>query len=356
MMTRILCGIVLIAAAARAQNPPPSTAPTPPAAISAPQAAPSAPAQPATPPPAPVAPNDPVITIHGLCDKTADANSCTTVVTKEQYDSLLRSLTPPGQQPPPPTVQLAQQYVQLLAISDAAKKAGVENEPDYQDYLRLQEMRALAQRYRFDLQAQYSKPSDAEIQDYYHKHQYDYQEVKLRRVYIPNTSPSAQDKDAFKKKAEAAATDAHDRIARGEDPDQAEKEAYTALGLTSEPLKTDIGMQRRTTLPQELAVEIFALDPGGITKVNDEPSGYTMFKVDAKDTQPLDKVKPEIANLLARQDLDDKWNSITSSIHADYNNNFFTPPPPAALAPAQPKPAQPSPSPAPAPAPAPSKP
>jgi hypothetical protein len=349
-MIRILLGLVLAAGICQAQS---ATTPAP--------AAPPASAPQSAPPAAPVvAPGDAVITIHGLCTgaakntAAADAGSCVTVITKEQYDTLLQAIGAPGAPPPPNTPDLAAKYVQLMTVANAAEQAGIENDPTSKEYMRLRRLQALATRYGLVLQAQYAKPAPEEIAAYYQKNLSQYQEVKLDRIFIPKTNPSAKNKDDFAKSAAAAAADVRDRVAKGEDPDQAEKEAYTTLGITSPPMKTDAGTRRRNMFPQDQADEIFTMKAGDVSKVEEDPGGFTIFKVVSIDTLPLDQVKDEISSTVGQQNLQDKLKEITGSVHADYNDQYFkgtaapmfpggaggAPQPqssPAAPAPAQPK-------------------
>lgn len=318
-MIRILLGLVLAAGICQAQSTATPAPAAPPA--SAPQAA--APAAPV------VAPGDAVITIHGLCTDAAknapaaDASSCVTVITKEQYDHFLQSIVGPGAPPPPNTPDLAAKYVQLMTVANAAERAGIEKDPASQEYFRLRRLQALAARYGLVLQADYAKPAPEEIEAYYQKNLSQYQEVKLNRIFIPKSNPSAQNKDDFAKSASAAAADVRDRVAKGEDPDQAQKEAYTTLGITSQPMKTDTGAVRRNMFPQEQADEIFSLKAGEVTKVEEEPGGFTIFKVVSTDTMPLDQVKDEISSTVSQQDLQNKLKEITGSVHTDYNDQYF---------------------------------
>lgn len=327
-MIRILLGLILTAGIVQAQS---ATNPSPAPPASAPQAPSSA---------APVvASDDAVITLHGLCagaEKNAgaaDANSCTTVITKEQYDNLLHAISVPGAPPPPVTRELAEKYVQMLIVSNAAKKAGIENDPVAREYLRLRQIQALATWYGLELQAQYGKPAPEEIQAYYQKNISQYQQVKLDQVSIPKSDPSAKNKDDFAKSAAAAAADARDRVAKGEDPDQAEKEIYATLGLTSQPGKTDFGVKRRNMFPPDESDDIFSLKPGEVSKIHDEPFNIVFFKVESMDAVPLDQLRDQISGAVAQQDFQDKINEITGSVHADYNDQYFKPAP----VPTQPK-------------------
>ena len=335
-----------------------------------------------------VAPTQAVITIRGLCTggakaaprKTAGTSACTTVITKEQFDRLVDAVGELGQTVPANMrPMLAQSYVQLLALAEAAKKAGVGNDPKFQQGMQLLRMQRLAQVYRRDLQTKYSKPSAQEIDAYYQENLPKFEEVKLRRIFIPKNNPSpqnkeesdkkassaaeatlpennppAQNKEEYEKKAPLVAVEIRDRAAKGEDPEQLLKGAYSTLGLTTQPMNTDLGKRRRGMLPQKLEEEIFALKAGEVSKVDAEPSGYVFYKVESRQTPPLDQLKEQMARDLGKQKLEDKLKEITGSVKPEFNEKYFGaeaaapvssaapggPRPPAALpaAPSGPKP------------------
>jgi len=387
MKTRILFCLALAAGTTLAQTQSASSRPN------APQAAPSAQAppavKPAVPPPSEagkvkaaipeqkpdeagsaLAPTDAVITIKGLCTGTArpvvgrtagqkpaaaaSSKACTTVITKEQFDALIDAVGQPGQIIPPSARQrVAQSYVDLLAVSGAAKKAGMEDSPKFQESMRLMRLQKLAEMYSRDLQEKYRNPSPEEIEAYYQQNLPKYEEVKLHRIFIPKNNPSAQNKEEFEKKAQSAANELRERAAKGEDPEELQKAAYTTLELTTPPMKTDLGGRRRGMLPAQLEAEVFSLKPGEVGKVDEESSGYMIYKVDSKQTAPLDQtLKSEISRDLFRQKMESAMKGITGAVHADFNEKYFGPAnaPVAAVpgAPAVPAGAKP---PAPAPAP-----
>lgn len=292
-------------------------------------------------------PATPVITIHGVCDehKPAVAKSattkggaaaCTTRISKERFDELVKLVVPPNQ-PAQPAVRrnLAQRYVELLAIADAAKKAGVEKSPEYQ----LLRLRALTEAYQRQLDEKYKNAPPAEVQAYYNQHKGDFESVTLRRVYVPKTDPTAtkataQDKVAFAKKTEDIANELRDRAAKGEDMDALQKDAYAKLGLKTTPPNTSIGPVRKGALPAPTDKEIFSLAEGGVYK-SDEPTAVVIYKVEKKQALPLDQVKDEIARTLLRQKMEARLKQINDSVKADYNESYFGPPaaPPSQLPP-----------------------
>lgn len=287
-------------------------------------------------------PTTAVITIHGVCEprKTAAVGptaktACTTKITKAEFDKLVNMVVQPNQpQPPGLRRNLAQRYVELLAIANAAQKAGVQNSPEFA----LLRLRALAEAYQRELDQKYRNPPAAEVEAYYKQHQDDFEDVTLRRIYVPKNDPAGkgtpEEKAAFTKKASALADELRERAAKGEDLDTLQKEAYTKLGLASSPPTTQVGPVRKGALPPATEKELFALNAGGVTKV-DEPTASVIYKVEKKQTLPMETVKDEIARTLHRQKMEARLKEITASAKADYNDTYFGPPapPPAPVPP-----------------------
>ena len=114
------------------------------------------------------------------------------------------------------------------------------------------------------------------------------------------------------------------RANKGEDMDALEKDAYSKLGLTITAPSTQIGPVRKGALPAATDKQIFALAQGGTYK-DDEPTAVVIYKVESKQTLPLDKVKDEIERTMERQKMEATMKSITSSVKADYNDKYFGP-------------------------------
>lgn len=287
-------------------------------------------------------PATPVITIHGVCEAhkpTAAApaakTACATKITKAEFDKLMKMVVPPNQpQQPGLRRNLAQRYVELLAIADAAKKAGVQNSPEFT----LLRLRALAEAYQRQLDEKYRNPPPAEVEAYYKQHQGDYESVTLRRIYVPKNDPAGKgtpdEKAAFTKKASALADELRERATKGEDLEALQKEAYTKLGLTSSPPTTQVGPVRKGALPPATEKELFALKGGGVANV-DEPTAFVIYKVENKQTLPMESVKDEITRTLHRQKMEARLKEITANAKADYNDTYFGPPapPPAPVLP-----------------------
>ena len=355
-MVRSLLIFVLAAAAASQsqvapQQPPAQQPPTaPPKTATAP---PPAPKTSTTPPAAAdtaatVAPTQAVITAKGICPhkpvskaaagapKPAPA-PCVTVITKAQFEKLLNAVSPANQNVPPAMRRnLAQAYVELLAYSQAAEKAGVDKDPKFLEVMRLVRMRTLADIYRRDMEEKYRTPPSNEIQGYYNQNVSRYEEIKLSRIFIPAKNPSAQNKDDWEKKAAQFANDVHDRAAKGEDLEKLQKEAYTTLGLTIAPPNTAVGTRRRGMMTPQEEQELFALKAGEVSKVEQEPAGYIIYKLESRQTLSVDQVKDEISRELFRQKMESQMKGVTASVQAQFNEQYFGSPTPPAPPPGAP--------------------
>jgi hypothetical protein len=295
------------------------------------QLAPASPkAEQSSAPAAVVDPAQPVITIHGFCGEGThtsgdQAGACNKVITREQFEGLMNALNPGGQPVSPGGRQnLAQAYVEALTFADAAKNAGMEDTPQFREYMSWVRLRTTADFYRRSLQEKYRTPSAEEIGAYYSEHLDAFEKVKLARILVPREDPSAQDKTAFDKKALDVAASARQRAAKGEDPAQIQKDVYSTLGLGAPPV-ADLGSYRRADFIEKERAEVFSLQTGEVSQVETEPRSYVIYKVLAKETLPQSQVKAEITQEVSQQKFRDAIKAITGSTHPEFNELYFGP-------------------------------
>ena len=293
-----------------------------------------------------LAPDAADITIKGLCptsapkaaaSKTASetastraaAKPCETVVTKKQLDLLIDTVRP--NLPPPQRRMLAQQYVELLTIANAASKADVEKEPKVKEQLRLSKLQILASSYSREMQQKEAEIPEADIQKYYEESAPKYEEAKLLRIYIPMVA-SEEGKPPDAAATKALAEKIQQRATSGEDFDKLQKEAFTAAGSKGTPPSVDMGERRRGTLPPKQEDAVFGLKAGEVSPALEETSGFYIYKVVSKDQVPLDKVHDEIKGTLARERFRENMEKLRSSVQTTYNETYFSSPAPPATA------------------------
>jgi parvulin-like peptidyl-prolyl cis-trans isomerase-like protein len=279
--------------------------------------------------------NAPVITVSGVCGKNPlkadDPQGCSISVTKEQFERMIHALALVGQ-PVPPTGrrQLAEAYVDLLAYEQAARAAGVESSPEFQDLMALIRLRTLSEIHRRNLQESYHTPSKEDIDRYYKQNPSSFTEIKLRRILIPRRNSSVQDQQGYEKSALEVANLLRERAAQGGDFDQLQKEGYTRLGLHSPPA-TDMGHRRKANMLAGYRDEVFSLEPGGVSKVEQEAFSFVIYKVEGKELLAEETVKEEISREISRQRLETALKAVTSSVHPVFNQQYFSPEPPSVL-------------------------
>ncbi len=326
---------------------PPKAPPTKPAgAAKAPSATPTPgvkPEQKAADAPA----EETVITVHGLCDKsdkTAGPNSdkCVTTVGREEFDQVTHAVTKPDQPLPPAGKRaLAEKYIELLVLANAAKEAGVDQSAEFAASLYLLQLRTLAEFYQRQLELEYRNPPQAEINTYYKEHASDYVSSNVSRVYVPRNDPSGkattpEQKTAFAAKASQVADEMLGRASKGEGLEKLQKEAYDKLGITSTPPSTTIGTMRKGSLPAADDKQMFALEPGGVFK-SEAAGAFTIYKVDSKQTLTEENVRDEIARLIFRQKMEKKIKELNASVKSDFDDKYFGPSPSPAAQPLSPK-------------------
>jgi PPIC-type PPIASE domain len=338
-MVRTFMTCLLAGAAALAQAPAKNQQKQPPSQPAAAQSAP-------TPPsllkrdetPAPVPPDQPVLTVHGLClAQTGEAvkpavpatQDCKITMTKQQFDALVNAFNPAGQPvSQAQRRQLGQAYVEMLTFSEAAKAAGVENNPAFAEVMRVIRLKTMGDFYRSQLAEQFRNPPQQEIEDFYRSNAARYEGAKLGRIYVPKNSPDPQaaaaQKETFQKKAQQLADDLQARAAKGEDMDKLQKEGYTTLGITAPPPSTDLSTARHGIFPPKLDQEIFSHKAGEVFR-SDDGNGYMIYRVENRQQIPLESVKEEIGREIARRKLEEKMKELNGPVRADFNDSYFGP-------------------------------
>lgn len=275
-----------------------------------------------------LAPDAPVLSIHGYCpggDKNKP-ESCTTTITREEFSRLLSAmkLSPQFMNNPVAIRAFAESYVQALALSDAAEKAGLDKDPQFLESMRVIRVRNLADAYKRNLQQANTNVPPEQIENYYKQNQAKYEQLELDRVSIPrvNTKLAKDSQAEFDRNAQKAASDAHDRIERGDDPAQVQAAAYKTLGLTP-PLTTDLGSRRKTSLPTSLQQELSTMKPGDVTKAQLEPGSITFYKLRGRHTLPLESAKSDIEQELRQKLMQSALEEVTGKFHTDYNEQYF---------------------------------
>lgn len=326
---------MFLATGAWAQGAKPAAPPAPPKAAAA------APATHVNTGAATVAPGAAVITIPGLCDKTAADKSkpadCKTVVTRAEFEQLVAAVASTIE--PAARKQLATQYGMALVMVHKAHEMGLDQGPRFQELMRVARLGVITKELSQRLQQDAEKVSDKEIETYYHNNETAFQEIDLQRIFVPRSKQAAEGKDKDKpaddagkdaaKKEQQESEDAMKKLAEalraraaaGEDCEKLQNEAIAASGFKGKP-PTRLGKVRRTSLPPDQA-GIFDLKTGETSQLITIPNGYLIYKAGEKDTLPLDKVREEIFSTLGSQRMQDAMQKIQQSATPELNPTYF---------------------------------
>jgi hypothetical protein len=278
---------------------------------------------------------EPVITIRGLCgevrhpeikaSKSDKSATCETFISKKEFEDLMNAVNLGGQTVRPDTRKsFAETCANLLLFERAAEKAGLADTENFHEILRWLTLRTMADIYYRSIQDKYHAPTQSEIDAYYKGHISSFETVKLARILIPTENFAVQDKAAFEKKAQDAATAAHERAVKGDDPDQIQKEVYANLDLPAAP-PTDLGIKRRPDLLASEADELFKLSSGEISQIEKEPKSYVIYKVVSKETLSEAIVQGEISKTLSQQNTNAAIQAVRDSAQIEFNPKYFGP-------------------------------
>ena len=160
-----------------------------------------------------VGPNDTVITLKGFCaDAAQQGDACKTAITRAQFEKLVDALQPGA--PSAVRRQIATRYSQVLKMSTAAEKRGLDKGPTFEEKMHFARMQILSQELGRALQEDSNKVSDADIEDYYKKNEASYEQATFARIYIPRAKQVASAAAKPKANTEAGAKNAAANNAR----------------------------------------------------------------------------------------------------------------------------------------------
>lgn len=274
--------------------------------------------------------DQPVITLKGACQATAEAapsKDCISTITRAQFEKLVDALQPG--MAAEAKHGFATNYARLLIYSDAARALNLQNDPGVQQIIQFITNQALAEGVRRHYAAEFAHPSDQQIQDYYNQNSNRYLEATLQRIIIP-TNPGTSDTPK-PSEAEIAATaeKMRQRWLAGEDPVKIQQAAFDAVGIkgASTP-EIDIGARRPGSLPVDQE-GVFQLKAGEISKPYSDPAAMYLYKVVSIRQIPLGEVKDSIIKILQQQHLQNKLEAIGRSATPELNEEYFGPAPSA---------------------------
>jgi len=313
-----------------------------------------------------------VLTIKGVCpatpaaasktaaaDKTAATSAapaakkpadCKTELTRAQFEKIASGVSGSPNVTPQLKRQLEQALPRFMAMSEAAKKKGLENSPQYKETLKIAKMNILTNALQREVQEEADKVPAAKVAEQYKSHPETYEQFSLDRLFVSRykqvqaeekeeekepeklTEEQQKVKEAAEKAKQekgeqelnALADSLRARAAAGEDFVKLQKEAFEAAGQKVENPTVNLPKVRRTGL-QPAHAEVFDLKVGEASKVISDNGGHYVYKVVSKEVLPLDQVKDEIHNKLKSERLKEMMDKYTNSFTAIPNEAYFGP-------------------------------
>ena len=315
---------------------PPQTNPAP---ASQPSSIPpllAAPSSPAAQPAVDVPPSAAVITLHGLCpDQATDAKSpaCQTVITRSEFEHLTEVLSPTMSGAAKQS--LANDYARMLVISSEARKRGLEKTGHFKELVNFVKLQVLAQELFRSYQEQ-AKPSAAEVEKYYNDNVAKYEELSLKRLFIPRNRPdqvqalqqpgdaaAANPKPATDAELQASAEKLLARLVAGEDFEKLQKEVYESAGYKTPPPPSTISNWRKEAVPTN-EQQLFELKAKEFSKIMMEPAGAYIYQIQEKKVIPFAEVKPQIESTMTNERLHQLVDGVMAGVKPEMNQAYFS--------------------------------
>lgn len=282
----------------------------------------------------------PVITITGLCAPTTLAevvvDGCKTVVSRAAFETALDILMPKAT--PEGRRFMAPRFSNSLLQSGRAFEMGLEKNDYFASRMQVSRMAAgrTAIQQKFD-EEEWAKVTDREIQDYYRSHPSEFVRVDVDRLFVPKMpkNPIADVNSEEEKKRQEPWFEELGRVAdklrvravAGEDFLKLQSEADKYAGLQ----ETDVDPSAiqlddiRGKMFTEGQRPVMNVKTGDLSPVLSDQNGYSIFRVRARHTIPLDLVKDEIRHTIRDQRVAHDWEVLKSHAVVTYNDDYFGP-------------------------------
>ncbi|MBI3895159.1 MAG: peptidylprolyl isomerase [Acidobacteria bacterium] len=267
-----------------------------------------------------VGPDEVVLTV-GTEKITASAFEKIVGSLPPQYSGAVSSLGKKG---------FADQFANLLGLSLEGKKRKIDQRQDFQQMVDFQQLLLLAQITLNELSNGTGQVTPEDVQNYYTAHQGDFEEAKVRGIYVSFEPEAGKADEAAmsppkstrsEQEAIAKAEALRNRIQAGED--------MALLAKTESDHATasqggDFGYVRREQLIPEMSNTIFSLSTDQVSAPVRDRFGYFIFEVEGKRVQPLEQVQQNIENNLRQQKLNDLLAKIKNDYPVTLNPRYFS--------------------------------
>jgi peptidyl-prolyl cis-trans isomerase C len=258
-------------------------------------------------------------------------------VTAGALRSLVGALSPAQQQQALQNQsQLLQQYGLMKRLAAEGEKNKLDQVSPFREALEMNRMNVLAQA-QLSRRFEQVKVSPEEIKAHYDKNQLNYQQARVKAIYIPFSTATVQMGTNAPKPLtlteEQAKTQAAEIVKQA-------RSGVDFVKLVKEHSKDpnsvakdgDFGMvARNAPIPEHIKTAIFSAKPGDITEPVRQPNGFYVFRIEEIVPTPLDQAQGAITEELKNTKFSEWMQAQQNSVTIEEKVSSGAPPqPPAA--------------------------
>ena len=261
-------------------------------------------------------------------------------ITAAEFEKILSALPPQFQSSMAQMGKqgFANQYGNLLGLTIEGQKRKVDQKEEFQRMLAFERLVLLAQVTLNELIATLSRVNSEEIAAYYKANEKNFEQAKVRGIYIPfesgetagadgpqpqgqseEKSGAALTEDQAKAKAEALRT----RIVAGENIASLAK--TESVHPTSEQ-GGDFGYIGRNQVAPQIEEMIFSIPLNQVSSPVRDRFGFFLLLVESKRAQPMEEATPLIENNLRQQKLTGTLTKLQEEYPVTLNPKYFNEP------------------------------
>ncbi|HLG96035.1 MAG TPA: peptidylprolyl isomerase [Bryobacteraceae bacterium] len=266
------------------------------------------------PPPAQVAPDAVVLTIGDQ------------KITRAQFEELLAALAENGRPIPNAAAkrQVAQQFGQMLALSQEARKRKLDETPAAKQMIPIQVDSYLVNALQRQV-ADQVHPDDAALHAYYDAHKSEYEQVKASHILIRyKGSPvpaRANQKDLTEAEAEAKAQDIEKQLSNGGDFAAIAKAESDDTGTA--PNGGALPPFSRGQMVPEFEQAVFNQEVGKISAPVKTKYGYHVIKVESRTSKTFEEAKADVEKQIRPQLVRDAIDRLEKQTPVTLDDNYF---------------------------------
>lgn len=253
-------------------------------------------------------------------------------VTESEYTAAFRGMPEEMQRQfssPEGKHAFAEQFIRFRLLVDQAEKAGLERDPAVRAQLDGLEAQLAALRTRVLASASLAKlaavPDERAVQSFYAQHRQEFMNVELEHIVVAYQGSMLQPRKGGAAPTEEQAAQKALELARQiqHGADFAKLAAEYSDDPTSAANGGSLGPYSKGMLPPEIEQQLAQLPPGQVSGPIPSRYGVHIFRIDAPQIQPLERVRPAIVNQLRQQNAEEHADAMRKTAKVEFDPGFF---------------------------------